>query len=182
MIDVGGALPAAPLRGDLPKQQRMEMLQDSYLRAVAAAAGCTMAKPDPDDGIDWVITHASDLHEADCQIDLKIQLKSTWTSGPNPANGFVSVNLSNDRLKLLARQKVIVHRILVAMIIPEDIAAWVEATHDIFKLRHCAYWRSVTGEEPSGEKYTSVRVPTARIFDDKALCEIMERIGKGGRP
>ncbi|MEV6506037.1 DUF4365 domain-containing protein [Streptomyces sp. NPDC051642] len=182
MLDVDAALPAAPLRGDLPKKQRMEMLQDSYLRAVAAAAGCTMAKPEPDDGIDWVVTHASELHEADCQIDLKIQLKSTWTSEPNPANGFVSVNLSNNRLKLLARKKVTVHRILVAMIIPEDIAAWVEANHDIFTLRHCAYWRSVTGLEPSGEDHTAVRVPTVRIFDDKALCAIMERIGKGGTP
>ncbi|MFD7447122.1 DUF4365 domain-containing protein [Streptomyces sp. NPDC059909] len=103
----------------------MEMLQDSYLRAVAAAAGCTMAKPEPDDGIDWVVTHSSESHVADCQIDLKIQLKSTWTSAPNPTNGFVSVNLSNDRLKLLARKRVTVHRILVAMIIPEDIGQWV---------------------------------------------------------
>lgn len=44
--------PKDPLRGELRLKSRMEMLQDSYLRAVAAAAGCTMAKPEPDDGID----------------------------------------------------------------------------------------------------------------------------------
>ncbi|WP_241692147.1 DUF4365 domain-containing protein [Streptomyces sp. N1] len=182
MIDTDAAMPDAPLRGDLPKKQRMEMLQDSYLRAVAAAAGCTMAKPEPDDGIDWKLSHTSDSHTADCQIDLKIQLKSTWTSAPNPSNGFVSVNLSNERLKLLARSPVTVHRILVAMIVPENIAEWVEASHDIFQLRHCAYWRSVTGVAASGERHTTVRVSTSQIFDDVSLCAIMERIGKGGAP
>ncbi|MFG3104098.1 hypothetical protein ACGFZL_26780 [Streptomyces sp. NPDC048182] len=27
-----------------------------------------------------------------------------------------------------------------------------------------------------------VRIPTARIFDDRALCEIMTRVGTGGTP
>ncbi|MEO3750142.1 DUF4365 domain-containing protein [Streptomyces sp. B6B3] len=158
------------------------MLQDSYLRAVAAAAGCTMAKPEPDDGIDWQLTHSSQSHAVDCQIDLKVQLKSTSLSPPSPQQGYVSVNVSNDRLEMLARPSVIVHRIIVAMIIPEEIARWVEATHDYFTLRHCAYWRSLIGETPSGQKSTAVRVPTDNIFDDLALCAIMERIGKGGTP
>ncbi|TKA00106.1 DUF4365 domain-containing protein [Actinacidiphila oryziradicis] len=182
MIDVDENAPASPLRGELEQKRRMEMLQDSYLRAVAAAAGCTMAKPDPDDGIDWQLCHSSESHTTDCQIDLKIQLKSTWTSAPNPANGFVSVTVANDRLRMLARTRVTVHRILVAMIVPENVADWIDASHDIFQLRHCAYWRSVTGVEPSGREKTAVRVSTSQIFDDVALCGIMERIGKGGTP
>lgn len=182
MLSVSAQMPTEPLRGDLRQTDRMEMLQDSYLRAVAAASGCTMAKPEPDDGIDWQLTHSSALHVVDCQIDLKIQLKSTFTSAPNPPNGFVSVNLSNDRLKMLARTPVAVHRILVAMIVPKDFAGWVEASHDYLSLRHCAYWRSVTGEAPSGRDSTAIRVSTAQIFDDVALCQIMERIGQGGTP
>ncbi|MFE6854691.1 DUF4365 domain-containing protein, partial [Streptomyces sp. NPDC057674] len=34
----------------------------------------------------------------------------------------------------------------------------------------------------TGQRRTTVRVPTARIFDDRALCEIMTRVGVGGRP
>ncbi|MFF5108268.1 DUF4365 domain-containing protein [Streptosporangium sp. NPDC000509] len=158
------------------------MLQDSYLRAVAAAAGCTMAKPDPDDGIDWILTHSSNKHLADYQIDLKVQLKSTYQYGPNPANGHVSVKLKNDRLTFMAARPVTVHRILVAMIIPREIATWVAATHDVFSLRHCAYWADLKGLRPTGEEETSVSVPTANVFDDIALCAIMERIGAGGQP
>lgn len=182
MLSVSEPRPAEPLRGDLRQKDRMEMLQDSYLRAVAAASGCTMAKPEPDDGIDWQLTHSSSAHVVDCQIDLKIQLKSTWTSAPNPSNGFVSVNLQNDRLAMMARTPVAVHRILVAMIVPKEFAGWVEASHDYLSLRHCAYWRSVTGVAPTGKDSSSIRVSTAQIFDDVALCRIMERIGQGGAP
>jgi hypothetical protein len=36
---------AGPLRGDVHITAGMEMLQDAYLHAVAAAAGCVLAKP-----------------------------------------------------------------------------------------------------------------------------------------
>lgn len=189
VADLGGDMNSAdseiagpPLRGSLRKKDRMEMLQDSYLQAVAAAAGCSMAKPSPDDGIDWELIHSSESHEVDCQINLKVQLKSTWTTAVNPTNGFVSVNLSNKRLEMLARHPVAIHRILVAMIVPQEVASWVEASHDYLALRHCAYWRSVTGEVATGIENSAIRVPTDKIFDDVALCGIMERIGKGGTP
>jgi hypothetical protein len=34
----------------------------------------------------------------------------------------------------------------------------------------------------TGRRRTTVRIPTSRIFDDRALCEIMTRVGAGGRP
>lgn len=39
------------------------------------------------------------------------------------------------------------------------------------------------GGPPGDERHrTTVRIPTSRIFDDRALCEIMARVGSGGRP
>lgn len=175
-------MPSQPLRGELRKKSRMEMLQDSYLTAVAASAGCTMAKPEPDDGIDWTLSHRSQSHLQDDQVDLKVQLKSTSLTGAAPESGFVSVQLSNRRFESLAKKRVIVHRIIVAMIIPEDVADWIEATHDYLSLRHCAYWRNIAGELPTGRTESVVRVATSQIFDDVSLCGIMERIGKGDAP
>lgn len=160
----------------------MEMLQDGYVRAVAAASGCTMAKPEPDDGIDWLLGHTSSAHKDDPQVDLKVQLKSTHQCQPNPESGFVSVKLKNDRFRLLAQHPVTIHRILVALIIPREVDKWVSAAHDYLELRHCAYWVNIAGLQPSGEKETAVRVPTTQVFDDVALCGIMQRIGSGGSP
>lgn len=173
---------SGPLRGDLRIKSRMEMLQDGYIRAVAAAAGCTMAKPEPDDGIDWVLTHTSTKHPGDPQVDLKVQLKSTSQSQPNPQSGYVSVKLSNARFELLAQNPVIVHRILIALIIPKNVEKWVRASHNYMELRHCAYWVNIAGAKPTGTEESSVRVPTSNVFDDIALCDIMRRVGSGGTP
>ena len=172
-----------PLRGDLRLKSRMEMLQVSHLRAVAAAVGCTVAAPEPDDGIDWVLTHASSSHVVDCEVDLKVQLKSTSQAQPNPSSGYVAVKLSNKRFMQLAQRQPTTKRILVAMIVPLDIARWVEASHDAFQLRHCAYWLNMEGMNPNpGKASTTVHVPTTNVFDDVALCAIFQRLGQGAKP
>jgi Domain of unknown function (DUF4365) len=172
-----------PLRGDLRLKSRMEMLQASHLRAVAAAVGCTMASPDPDDGIDWVLTHTSSSHIVDCEVDLKVQLKSTSKAQPNPTSGYVAVSLSNEKFLQLAQSPATTKRILVAMIMPADVARWVTASHNEFLLRHCAYWLNMEGMNPNpGKASTTVHVPTANVFDDVALCSIFQRLGQGARP
>jgi hypothetical protein len=178
---------AAPVstfvRGNLRIKARMEMLQNGQLYAIAAAAGCTMSKPEPDDGIDWQLTHTSAQHIIDRDVDLKIQLKSTSTVEADPASGFVAVSLSNDRFELMARRPVTIKRILVAMIVPPDIENWVTSSHQGLTVHHGAYWVSMAGMTPNAAaKSTTVRVPTSQIFDDAALCRIMQRIGAGGEP
>lgn len=170
-------------RGDLRIKSRMEMLQDGYLHAVAAAAGCTVAKPYPDNGIDWQLTHESTRHSADDMAELKVQLKATTQSAPNPCSGHVSVKLRRKRFEMLARKKPTVNRILIAMILPSDVGFWLKATHDLLELRHCAYWVNMAGWSIPGDSASvSVSVPTNQIFDDQSLCDIMCRIGRGGVP
>jgi hypothetical protein len=181
VISMDDSLPK-PLRGELRIKDRMEMLQDAYFRAVVAAAGCTMSKPDPDNGIDWQLTHESSRHVEDPEVELKVQLKSTSTCGPDPQNGFVSVVLDNDRFRMMARKPVTVNRVLVAMILPDNIDEWVTSGHQLFGIRHCCYWVNMAGMKPTGEKSSTVRVPTSQIFDDLSLCDIIARVGAGGAP
>ncbi|MYV63563.1 DUF4365 domain-containing protein, partial [Streptomyces sp. SID4931] len=51
--------PDAPLRGSLATTACMETLQVGYLHAVAAAAGCSLSQPFPDNGIDWHVSHGA---------------------------------------------------------------------------------------------------------------------------
>ena len=175
------AMQEPPLRGSLRLKSRMEMLQDSYLRAVAAAAGCQLAKPDPDDGIDWILTHSSTRHTADCQVDLKVQLKSTSQIDPNPKNGHVAVRVERRRFEMLALSPVINPRILVAMIVPRSVEFWIKSSHDYLSLRHCAYWINLEGYEAGGAEEVTVSVPTSNIFDDVSLCLMMKHLGVGGK-
>lgn len=186
----GGLLPerAVPVRGGLATTACMETLQVAYLHAVAAAAGCSLSQPFPDNGIDWHVSHSSPGHTVDDEVTIKVQLKSTYQMGPRPsgpgADPFADfpLTLHNEHLVKLARTPVSVHKILVVMLVPRTQDDWLRASHDRLDLRHCCYWTNLAGHPVTGRHRTTVRIPTSRIFDDRALCEIMTRVGVGGRP
>ncbi|MFI9581651.1 DUF4365 domain-containing protein [Streptomyces sp. NPDC052236] len=181
----GGALrpqSAPPSRGSLATTACMETLQVGYLHAVAAAAGCSLSQPFPDNGIDWHVSHSSAGHTVDDEVTIKVQLKCTYQVAPRPAGPGFSFTLDNDHLVKLARTPVSVHKILVVMLVPRTQDEWLRATHDQLDLRHCCYWINLAGHPVTGRRRTNVRIPTSRIFDDRALCEIMTRVGTGGRP
>jgi hypothetical protein len=173
------------VRGDIAVTARMETLQDGYLHAVAAAAGCTLARPVPDVWkTDWILDHPSTQHVADPVSPLRVQLKSTQQISPTDIENkeSFSFSLPNDLLMSLAHTPVTVVRLLVVLILPSDVAAWIKATPDYLALHHCAYWVNLEGQSITGEMSTTVQIPCANVFDDVALCHIMSKIGKGQKP
>ncbi|MFE9254910.1 DUF4365 domain-containing protein [Streptomyces sp. NPDC006879] len=171
-----------PQRGSLATTACMETLQVGYLHAVAAAAGCSLSQPFPDNGIDWHVSHGSPGHSVDDEVTIKVQLKCTFQIAPRPAGTTFAFTLDNAHLVKLARTPVAVHKILVVMLVPRSPEDWLRAAHERLDLRHCCYWTNLAGHPVTGRTRTTVRIPTARIFDDRALCEIMTRVGSGGRP
>ncbi|MGX1299757.1 hypothetical protein RKD35_001245 [Streptomyces albogriseolus] len=180
----GGLLPerTPAARGTLATTACMETLQVGYLHAVAAAAGCSLSQPFPDNGIDWHVSHSAPGHLVDDEVTIKVQLKATSQIAPHPRGRSFSFTLDNAHLEKLARTPVSVHKILVVMILPRSQDDWLRAGHDRLDLRHCCYWVNLAGHPVTGRRRTTVRIPTSRIFDDRALCEIMTRVGRGGRP
>lgn len=171
-----------PVRGAIATTSCMETLQVGYLHAVAAAAGCSLAQPFPDHGIDWHISHSSPGHRTDDEVTIKVQPKCTYQVAPHPPGPFFSFTLDNAHLVKLARSPVSVHKILVVMLVPRGQDQWLRVCHDRMELRHCCYWTNLAGHPVTGRNRTTVRIPTSRIFDDRALCKIMTRVGAGGRP
>lgn len=170
------------LRGDLAVTACMETLQVAYLHAVAAAAGCSLSQPFPDNGIDWHVSHGSRTHLVDDEVTVKIQLKATQQIAPAPTAPWFGFTLDNDHLRKLARDRVAVPKILVVMLLPRSVEQWLSARPDALELRHCCYWVNLAGHPVTGRHRTNVRVPTAKVFDDRALCDIMARVGAGGSP
>ncbi|MEU9125638.1 DUF4365 domain-containing protein [Streptomyces sp. NPDC048506] len=180
----GGLLPQSitPQRGGLATTACMETLQVAYLHAVAAASGCSLAQPFPDNGIDWHVSHGAPGHTVDDEVTIKVQLKCTYQTAPRPPGPTFAFTLDNEHLVKLARTPVAVHKILVVMLVPRTQEDWLRASHDRLELRHCCYWINLAGHPVTGRRRTTVRIPTSRIFDDRALCGIMTRVGAGGRP
>jgi hypothetical protein len=135
----------------------METPQVGYLHAVAAAAGCSLSQPFPDNGIDWHVSHSAPGHTVDDEVTIKVQLKCTYQIPPNPPGPAFSFTLDNAHLEKLARSPVSVHQ--------DD---WLRAGHDRLDLRHCCYRTNLAGDRITGRRRTTLRIPTTRVFDDRA--------------
>lgn len=114
-----------PLRGTLATTACMETLQVGYLHAVAAAAGCSLSQPFPDNGIDWQVNHGAPEHLVDDEVTIKVQLKATYQIPPRPAGPTFAFTLDNEHLVKLARTPVAVHKILVVMLVPRERDQWL---------------------------------------------------------
>lgn len=150
------------------------------MRAVAAAAGCTVARPNVDEGVDLQLMHRSDAHAGRLAI-LEVQMKAT-TRGAGDQTAALQVRMSKDRHDYFRDPEPTVPRIVAAMSLPGQPEDWITADHDALLLRHAVYWTSLRGApEAEGESVT-VTVPRHNLLDDLELCAIMCRIGQGGAP
>src|ERR1700733_11797266 len=173
-----------PLRGS-PKRRTdlMESLEEAYLRAVAASAGCVIVgRPDIDEGVEIMLSHTADSHQYDHVVYLNIQMKSTSAfEGRNTTS--VSAGISGKRWNQFCTPNPTTSKIIVIMSVPRDQANWTEAGHEALTIRYCAYWVNIEGQPPVEEdSTTTVTAPKTQIFNDIALCAMMERIGQGGKP
>jgi hypothetical protein len=157
-----------------------EQLQIAYLRAVAAAAGCGVARPDPDEGVDAQISYrCPGPPMVDARLD--VQLKTTTA---DPAGGFVQAEMNRMRFDEFAATgpDLTVHKIVIIMRVPEDPGHWVYARDKGLTLHRGAYWVNLAGQTTSAKKKVKVKAPLDNLFDDVALCQIMQRIAAGGAP
>jgi hypothetical protein len=161
--------------------QQKEQYSNAYLRAVAAAAGYGIYKPDPDeDSVDWGIA-ARGGRGSVLSPRLEVQLKCTATDLGNVSVLRYPLKLKNyNDLRLT---NLLVPRILVVVRVPEQPDNWLLHAEEQLTMRHCGYWRSLRGlPETSNEATVVVEVPRNQVFSVPALRALMEQVGAGGSP
>lgn len=79
---------------------------------------------------------------------------------------------------------VYVPRILVVVVLADDINSWLYQSEEELVMKHCAYWISLRGEQelPTGQKSKSLRLSRDKIFNVEALESLMKIISNGGAP
>ncbi|WP_435070472.1 DUF4365 domain-containing protein [Amycolatopsis thermoflava] len=158
----------------------MEQLQDGYVFAVAATAGCTVEVLQRDTyGLDVLIIRKGRTASEE-EISVYAQLKSTTTLRPDPsAKNFSFQFKKRKHFDHLAKPRKGIKAILVVMATCPSQAGWTKATHDSLELQHCCYWVSLEGltVKPEVQKPT-VHVPTGNIFDAAALTQILDKLDR----
>lgn len=153
---------------------KKEAFSNAFLVASAAVAGCSLAKPSVDnDSIDWTLS--SRLPN---RPKLDVQLKCTVDDdGQGDHFSFALKRKNYDDLILT---NLICPRILVLVVVPEDIEHWLECRDSELLLRRTAFWMSLAGM-PESDNSTSVTVQILRQnrLTADTLTTLMEKIDHG---
>jgi len=153
---------------------RKEQFSNAFLLAVAAVGGCSVAKPTVDnDSIDWTISNRLPRRPK-----LDIQLKCTADDDGNGPS--VALPLKKKNYDDLTITDLISPRILLLVVVPEQIDNWILLTQNELSLRRCAFWMSLVGQPPSGNEVSvTVHVPRNQPFTVESLNGLMERTDRG---
>ncbi|WP_372663746.1 DUF4365 domain-containing protein [Amycolatopsis kentuckyensis] len=159
----------------------MEQLQEGYVLAVAATAGCTV-QPQRRDlfGADLLVMRDGATPGTE-EVSVYLQLKNTTQIRPDLSKETFSYQLKKrvyfDKLAM-RREKIKV--LLVVMATSPVQADWSKGSHDSLSVQYCCYWRSLEGETaPHGVASPTVKIPTKNVFDADALTEILDKIDRG---
>ncbi len=150
---------------------RQEQFSNAFIEAVAAVAGCSAAQNSVDnDSIDWTLSNRLPRRPK-----LDIQLKCTGNAGGPQENIRFPLLIKNYRDLILTELSN--PRILVVVVVPEEIEEWMGQMPERLTLRRCAYWVSLLGlPESDNENTVTVDVPRANLFTVDALSRMMQRI------
>jgi hypothetical protein len=169
-------------RNDLmhPDMQK-EQFSRAYVQAVAACAGFAWSVPSVDDDSVDMVLHKSGGGGTVRSPKMELQIKCA--AAESPVSDTFSFSIKRKNYDDLRDPTVMVPRILVVVLVPENIADWLRHTEAELALRRCGYWVSLRGQPASANATgQTVQIPRRQRFTVESLREIMERNGTGGLP
>lgn len=164
----------------MDRNRQKEKFSVAYITAVVAVAGFELLAGTDVQSDDFQI--ASDQRDREGEFAFprfEVQLKCT--SQQRWRDGALAFRLSRKNYDDL-RQKSILPRLLVVVVVPDDRAQWLEQDTHRLVMRHCAYWVSLHGQPPITGASTTVKVPAANLFTVAALTDMMHKIARNERP
>ncbi|QFU94070.1 DUF4365 domain-containing protein [Amycolatopsis sp. YIM 10] len=156
----------------------MEQLQEGYVSAIAATAGCTVEFRRRDlYGVDMEVTRSGKT-DADPETSIYLQLKSTTTIKPNSeAENFSYQFKKREYFEKLAIPNRYPKAFLVVMATSPIQQDWTKGGHEALEMLHCCYWVNLEGKTiKPGVQAPTVHIPTANVFDANGLSEMLDRI------
>lgn len=153
----------------------------AYIYAVVSAAGysCQIASRSIDiGGIDIIISGTEQEYSL-YPPRLEVQVKST--SIDVMSDEFIRYPLKLKNYNELRKQKTLVPKILIVVLIPDNPTKWVNQSETELCMRRCGYWMSLKGQtETQNTESVTVYLPRSQLFTVKALQGIMQQIETGG--
>lgn len=160
---------------------RMEQFSRAYVTAVAAGAACSILRPEvDDDSIDLVLMRKTTGGQVRSPR-LDVQLKATAADcvGAEAVRFQLGIKNYNE----LQPTNFLIPRILIVVVMPPDIADWVDHDELRLVLRKCGYWISLR-DYPATDNRSSITlaIPRGQVFSVQSLDDMFCRLAAGGMP
>lgn len=164
----------------LTLNHKKEQLSIAYIRAVAAAAGFSCTKPDvDDDSVDIMISCSGTFGDNALMRSPRIEVQAKATAAElRPESESVKFSLPVKNYEDL-RGITLVPRILVVMLVPEEVNTWIEQNENHLIVRRCAYWISLQGRpETDNVSAITIDIPRHQTFNVASVQSLMERVAR----
>ncbi|MCC8964554.1 DUF4365 domain-containing protein [Bradyrhizobium sp. Pear76] len=157
---------------------RQDAFSGAYISAICAAAGCGVdAVALDNDKVDYLVrsrVQGKVLNKP--QIDIQAKCRMSGMAATDP----ISYTLDLETYDALRDVKVCIPRILVLVLVPDDVQEWIMQSEHALMLRHCAYWVSLKAMPPSANAATqTIHIPRKNFFGAQALQTMMTKIADG---
>ncbi|TWT95369.1 hypothetical protein Pla108_35170 [Botrimarina colliarenosi] len=164
----------------LTLNKKKEEFSRSYVSSVAAAAGYWVQPRDVDyDSVDITIGCPTGGGAVGFP---KIDAQLKCTAGPTPTADF-AFPLPVKNYRDLKPTNIAISRILIVLVVPEEINDWAICSAANLELRYSAYWVNLYGEPDTPNTSTiSVTLPLANQFTCAAVEAMMDRVRNAGAP
>jgi hypothetical protein len=156
----------------MTEEQQKEQFSVAYVRAVAAAAGVNIYKPEVDDDSVDIGFCTKIVRERVQRPIVEAQLKcSAGVDEDDTTYRFpLKVKNYND-----LRGDDLVPRVLILVLVPPDLGVWLHQTAEQMILRRSAFWVRLAGlPETANTTTVTVSVPKTQLFDVPALRRLLE--------
>ena len=161
--------------------QQKEQFSVAYVHAVVTAAGFAVYWPTVDDDSIDIGIAARGVMGSRRSPRLELQLKCTEKSDWHGDNLHFVLKLKNYRD--LQGDDLVVPRILVVVVVPEDLSLWLKHSEEELALRKCGYWLSLRKAASTGNTSSVVvKLPKRQQFTIEAVKQIMHDIAGGNPP
>lgn len=160
---------------------RKEQFSRAYVQAVAAVAGFAWSQPSvDDDSVDLTLSARGGGGTVKSpKLDLQLKCHALMT----PAGPTFTYPVKIKNYDELRDDAVMVPRVLVVVLVPDEVVDWLNHTETELALRRCGYWISLRGLAATPNTATvSLTINRDNGFSPHALTQIMHRVSRGGLP
>jgi len=140
----------------ITQQHTQESLSRSYIHAIAGSAGVNLhVGREFDYGFDGtfrpVAVRGTRRIETGFPIDFQLKCTKNWSHEQDNVAYSIETKTYND---LVTRDPEGIGAVLILLCVPSDQAQWVEVLEDYIKLKHCCYYKVLSGDPVKNEEST----------------------------